>query len=393
MKILHTVEFYHPHVGGAQEVVRRISEGLVRRGHEVTVATTKLPARTERVLNGVQIIEFEVRGNAVLGIEGERSRYEAFLRSGSFDIMMNYAAQNWTTDAAFDVIERLDYPAVLVPCGFSALGHPAFAGYFAAMPDVMRRYARIVLHGAGYRDAAFTREHNIRHTSIIPNGASREEFSAPHASFRAKYGIPRDRLLLLSVGSHTGEKGHREAIEAFARAKVGAAVLVIVGNEVGDRSCLPECRRHARRPWLLSFGLKRVLLLDLPRADVVAAYHDADLFLFPSNIECSPIVLFEALASRTPFVATACGNAEEILEWSGGGRIVPTERFENGLVRAEVAELARILEELAGDAEERRRMAESGYKAWMRRFSWEQIVTEYERVYQTVIDRSGAAVR
>ena len=34
MKILHTVQYYHPIQGGAQEVVKQISEQLVRRGHE-----------------------------------------------------------------------------------------------------------------------------------------------------------------------------------------------------------------------------------------------------------------------------------------------------------------------------------------------------------------------
>jgi len=42
VNILHTVEFYSPSVGGAQEVVRQISELLVKRGHDVTVATMSL---------------------------------------------------------------------------------------------------------------------------------------------------------------------------------------------------------------------------------------------------------------------------------------------------------------------------------------------------------------
>ena len=35
MKILHTVEFYHPSQGSMQEVVRQISERLVKLGHKV----------------------------------------------------------------------------------------------------------------------------------------------------------------------------------------------------------------------------------------------------------------------------------------------------------------------------------------------------------------------
>jgi glycosyltransferase involved in cell wall biosynthesis len=393
VKILHTVEFYHPHVGGAQEVVRRISEGLVQRGHDVTVATTKLLDRTEMTLSGVRIAEFAIRGNAVSGFEGATDKYQSFLLDGDFDVMMNYAAQQWATDLAFPIVDKIDYPAVVVPCGFSGLGHAANATYFDQMPDVLRRYAQVVFHGDQYRDAEFARRHHIVHCTVIPNGASREEFLSPRASFRRTHGIPDNHLLFLTVGSHTGEKGHHEAIEAFQRAKIGRATLVIVGNEVAGPNCLEECRRLARGVRWKSLGRKRVLLPELSREEIVAAYQDADLFIFPSNIECSPIVLYEAMASRTAFVATACGNAEEIVEWSGGGRIVRTEFLGHGHVRCDSNELARVLEQLARNDGERERLAEAGFSAWSRRFTWEHIVTEYEALYESVISRQQAHTR
>ena len=86
MKILHAVEFYSPSVGGAQEVVRRVSEALVRRGHDVTVATTRLPARTERKIGGVRIEEFDVSGNAARGIVGDTESYRRFVLDGPWDV-------------------------------------------------------------------------------------------------------------------------------------------------------------------------------------------------------------------------------------------------------------------------------------------------------------------
>src|SRR5207237_2474220 len=109
---------------------------------------------------------------------------------------------------------------------------------------------------------------------------------------------------------------------------------------------------------------------------------------FPSNLECSPIVLYEAMAAHTPFVSTACGNAEEIVEWSQGGRIIRTESLGNGHVRADSADLARVIEELAANPSDRRRFGDAGHAAWQQKFSWEHIVTEYERVYQSVISRT-----
>ena len=67
MKILHTVEFYEPFKGGAQEVVKQLSERMVAMGHDVTVATTKLKERKSKNINGVKIEEFDISGNEVRG--------------------------------------------------------------------------------------------------------------------------------------------------------------------------------------------------------------------------------------------------------------------------------------------------------------------------------------
>src|SRR6266545_6107539 len=99
LKILHCVEFYHPSPGGAQAVFRQVSEELVGRGHDVTVATTRLPHRRETELGGVRIEEFDVSGNAVRGLDGEVERYRSFVAEGGFDVVMPYAAQPWTTAA------------------------------------------------------------------------------------------------------------------------------------------------------------------------------------------------------------------------------------------------------------------------------------------------------
>ena len=113
MKILHTVEFYNPSVGGAQEVVKQVSEQLVKRGHHVTVATTKLAERTTCAINGVHIEEFEIAGNAVRGFHGNVQSYQELLLNSDFDVMMNYAAQQWATDLVFPLLDRLRYRKVL----------------------------------------------------------------------------------------------------------------------------------------------------------------------------------------------------------------------------------------------------------------------------------------
>jgi glycosyltransferase involved in cell wall biosynthesis len=375
MKILHTVEFYSPSKGGAQEVVRQISEELVKRGHEVTVATAKLAERKNPILNGVRIEEFAIAGNSVRGCAGEVTRYQEFLRTGDFDVMMNYAAQQWATDLVYPMLDQLPFRKIMAPCGFSALWDARYESYFRHLPVVLRKYDHLIFHSHEGRDIEFARKHGIEHYSVIPNGASLEEFGVPDFSFRRRYNIPVDQTLLLTVGSHTGAKGHSMAMEAFRRARIGRATLAIIGNTLGSMGCLPRCYVHAKFVGLTTLGGKRVLLLNPPRKEVVSAYHCADLFVFGSSIECSPIVLFEAAASRTPFLSSDSGNAAEIAEWTGCGKILSANT---------VAAMTKGIEDYLSDRSKVQSMAESGFQAWKKRFTWQDIAMQYEQTYKQV---------
>lgn len=421
MKILHTSEFYSPSVGGAQEVVKQLSERLAARGHQVTVATTRLPNRQTSDINGVKIEEFDISGNAVYGLHGEVERYQKFLLEGDFDLMMNYAAQQWTMDAALPVLDRLPYRKVMIPCGFSGLFDPQFKPYFFLLPLAMKQYDHLVFHAEEYRDINFARQNGLTQLSIIPNGAAEDEFSISHADFRLQHQIPEDVPLLLTVGSHTGIKGHQLVMKAFQRLKIEKGVLVIIGNIFTRGSisemffkplleyikgfrvrsfarlilktlrggiepgCLPDCRGHSRWINLTGLGKKRVLLLDPPRAEVISAYQAADLFVFGSNLEYSPLVLFEAAASQTPFITLACGNAKEIVAWTGGGLIAQTTTGKNGFVKGDPAQFARLIDQLLMDPQKRNSLAEAGHKAWQGHFTWEKIVIQYENLYQELI--------
>lgn len=387
MRILHTVEFYHPSVGGMQEAVQQISERLVRLGHDVTVATSTLPQREERVLNGVKIVEFAVSGNLARGLHGATKQYEEFLLGSSFDIIANFAAQQWATDVALPLLSRIAAGKVLVPTGFSGLYLPEFQQYFRQMESWLRQYDAVVFLSNDYRDARFASDLGVTTGKVIPNGASEEEFLAESGPrLRTLLGIPHDHLLVLHVGSHTGLKGHAEAIEIFRKARIRKATFLLVGNETSTR-CAKECSLKARR-----FNLnpvrwrdeKRLIVTALERSHTVAAYKEANLFLFPSNVECSPIVLFECMASRTPFLSTDVGNSAEILKWSGSGLILPTRKDSKGFARADIAGSVRLFEEIAHDEPARIRLQESGFRAWQEKFTWNKIAADYEALYKTI---------
>ncbi len=382
LKILHGVELYAPSVGGAQEVVRQVSERLVARGHEVTVATAASHGRASSIA-GVGIVEFDVRGNTVRGIEGDVGAYRRFVTEGDFDVVMTYAAQQWTTDALLDVLADIPAPTVLAPCGFSGLGAPAYATYFDGLRERLQDFDELIFHSETYQDIEFARAAGATHLTVIPNAADEREFeSVPDGeAFRKSHGLGPGSPVLLTVGAHTGLKGHPLAMGALRSAKRARhGTLAIIGNTPTGRGCLTACRVRAGVTRAVGRG-RRVLLLDPPRPDVLAAYGAADLFLLCSMVECSPLVLFEAMAAGLPFVSLDVGNAAEIAERSGAGIIVPSRRREDGLVEANPADVGQAIDTLLADADRRRVMSEQGRRAWRERFTWDAVTDRYEELY------------
>jgi L-malate glycosyltransferase len=389
LNILHTTELYAPSLGGSQEVIRQLSERLAERGHNVTVATTRLPERDYTELNGVVIEEFEISGNRTKGVRGEIERYLERVHRPDIDVLLNYSAQVWPTDLILPNLKDLKARKVLVPLGFSNLFHPDYADYFSRMGQWLKDYDACVYLSHNYRDIDFARSCGASNSIVIPNGASEEEFGRElDLSIKDRLGIPRDHFLIIHVGTHTGLKGHEEAMKIFNQANIGRATLLIIANDQG-RGCGTKCRvlkgafSLDPRPRL---SKKALVMTELTREETVAAYKEADLFLFPSNIECSPLVLFEAMASGTPFLTTDVGNASEIIDWTGGGALLPTIKDERGYSHAIIRGSAKLLEELYLDVDRRSRMARNGQEAWRSKFTWEEIAKRYEELYLALVD-------
>ena len=385
MKILHTVELYHPSQGGMQEVVKQISERLVKLGHEVTVATTKLSERKDKIINGVKIEEFDIKGNLVRGLKGETEKYRDFLINSDFDIVTNFAAQQWASDLAFDILDKIKAKKVFVPTGFSGFYLPEYKDYFKKMKGWMRKYDMNVFLSNDYRDINFAKKNKINKIIVIPNGASEEEFLGQNnIDIREKLNIPKNNFLILHVGSHTGQKGHREAIQIFEKARITNTTFLIIGNSFGGgcaKYCFIKEKLFNLSPKRI-FDKKKLIITSLSRLETVNAYKQADLFLFPSNIECSPLVLFECMASKTPFLTTDVGNAKEIIKWSNSGLLLPTIKDKNYYSKVKVNESVKLLENVYNDVRKRKLMADSGFEAWINKFTWEKITKRYENLYK-----------
>ena len=389
-----------------------------------------------------RIYSFDVRGNLVTGIRGEVDRYRQFLTRFDGDAILIKAAQQWSFDALWPVVDQIKARKVFVPCGFSSFYEPSFRDYFQRLPDILRKFDHLVFYAEHYRDIDFVRAKGMTNLSIIPNGASEAEFGLSgrqDGRLREELGIPASDLVFLTVGTPVSAKGHEIVAEAFTRADFGGrdATLILNGNWSVSRFGLhrvravlqlfvspetirkgirlfrdrgikavvdrlfpkpPEQRSKVRavsdnssdkidRAVAAAPAQKTVLRLDLPREKVIDAFFEADLFVFASKVEYSPLVLFESAAAGTPFLTVPVGNASEIVSWTGGGWLCPADRDDRGYITVSPAVLAREIEKGISSPDYLRKLGAAGRQAWLDRFTWAKIAKSYELILrgETVI--------
>jgi len=372
MRILFTTEHYYPEISGVSLVVKNIAEGLFKKGDDITIATTKIASRDFEYLNGIEIIEFEITGNSVKGIKerkkGEIERYKNLLITGGYDLICQYAVQTWHTDIAYNILDDIKAKKVLIPCGYSGLAlwskKVFYWNYFRKLPFYLRKYDHIIYHSANYIDKTFGDKHGIKHYSIMPNGIDPKEMQMHTINFREFYKI-KTKYMLLNVSNHLKLKGHSFVLDAFKILNRDDVTLVIIGNKVsGLRGCYKRCAQFASNN-------PGVLLLDnIPREHVISAFCEADIFVFGSKVECSPLVILEAMSTGLPFISTDVGCVKEF----GGGILISTP-----------TDMAKNINKLLDDIGFRKTLSISGQNECLSNYTWDKIIHKYRDLFQKLV--------
>ena len=338
--------------------------------------------------SGVKIIQFNIEGNPFNPVSPEDHRYIEFLLQLNGDVITFFAAQQWATNFALPHLKQIKLKKVSVPTGYSGLFRDEFRDYFKQMQHWIHDYDMNVYLSNEYRDINFARDNGVSKIILIPNGASKVEFEhAPSIDIRKIFGIPSHHKILLHVGSYTGRKGHKEAIQLFLNSKLKNCTLFMIGNNTSyfkKRSIFKYPGLLFK--WFFSFfGSNQIILTETDRKTTVAAYFQSDLFFFPSQVECSPIVLYEAAAAGLPFLCTGVGNAVEIAKWTGSGEIMTTVKDKNGFVFPKFEKASEQLRLILMDESRRKQFSISGRKAWQEKFTWEAIADQYIQLYSDLL--------
>lgn len=155
---------------------------------------------------------------------------------------------------------------------------------------------------------------------VIPTGLPADRYLPGNgARFRAAFGIPIQRPMLLYVGRVAHEKNIEFLLQAFVQLRRlrPDAVLTIAGEG--------PAREHLQSLVMRLGIVQDVYFIGYLNRDGALAdcYAAADVFVFASRTETQGLVLLEALAQGRPVVSTAYLGTISILQSGCGARVSP----------------------------------------------------------------------
>jgi glycosyltransferase involved in cell wall biosynthesis len=219
-------------------------------------------------------------------------------------------------------------------------------------------------------------------TTIINPGVSITEFAqqlpkhAAHAHLQSTYNIsikPTAPVLITS-GRLVKRKGVAWFIEHAFSQLPPTTTYIIIGDGP-DRATIESLIRTHNH-------INRIFLLGkIPRKDLLAAYHAADLFVMPNvnipgDAEGFGIVAIEAGAARLPIIATSTEGITDAITHNKNGHLVPPEQ-PNAFATACITYI--------NNPKQAKHLGESAHTWNADHFSWDIIAKQYEELFRTII--------
>lgn len=351
-------------MSGGVRAVAVYARLLKQRGHEVTVISTPLPARSlkarvKALLRGRGWPKEPPPGPSHLdGADFEHRRLDRFRPVTDRDAPdADVVVATWwlTAEWVAALSPRKGAKVHFVQGHESDLpGQPE-----ARVAATWRLPLHRIVCSRWLLDLARNRYGDLAAT-CVPNGVDLEHFSAP----------PRDRQPRPTVGllySDAWIKGCDVAAAAFelaARLVPDLRLVAFGSTPVSPAVPLPAQAEFSLRP---------------PQDRIPLLYASCDAWLWPSRSEGFGLPILEAMACRTPVIAAPAGAAPELLA-DGGGLLLPA---------AEPAAMAGAIERLLSLPPAAWREVSRAARAMAERHGWQESARQFEAALELAARREG----
>jgi len=375
VKIGIVTQSYYPRYGGVTEHVHSTAVELRRRGHEVTIITSRFrdgesnhAAGVERVGYNILIPFNRAFVDFTLGLNLSR-QLRGLIRKHDFDLLHTHSPNAPSLPILAVRAARCAQVGTFHTTAGRSFLQDTFKSYLS--DTVGRLDARIAVSRTA-RDSAARYYPGPYH--VIPNGVDVERFRADAPPFE-EWRDPQ-RVNLLFVGRLDPRKGLQHLLgampEVLERTRYRARLLIVGDSYLRSHfeSTVPAAiRQHVH------------FLGHVPSTDLPRWYTTGDIFVSPATgNESFGIVLLEAMAAGCAVVASDIPGYRSVVKPGEDSLVFPPE---------DVSALARTLVQLVDDPARQAALRQRGRTRALD-FAWPRVTDQIEAVYREVLGRRGA---
>ena len=213
---------------------------------------------------------------------------------------------------------------------------------------------------------------------LVPNGIDTARFRrSPRANSLTELGISPDHLVVLFMARIHQTKGPDMIVDAFTRIadRHPAAILVLAGND--EQNLLAGLRARLAEKSLTHRFIAPGMVIGEQKLDLLAR---ADLFVLASVGEGQSMATLEALASGTPAIVSRECNLPAVADANAGAVVARTTE-----------DFAQALSRFLGDPALRRDAGERAYALARDTFGWAPVLDRLEDIYSSAVRPAGRA--
>ena len=417
MKIIHVSPTYAPVVGGAEQHMKALSEGLALRGHDVTVVTANVKNTADlfrgiqgglpetELLNGVRVVRFDPAGGRLgaglrrwlaasggwrslrmvfgedglelLGLQPQLIQLIPYLLRARPDVVM---AMNWYWAPVYyaHLAKQLrSFPLIGIP-----QFHTAEQWCSRKIYDRLLSSATAVIANTAH-EAQFMREHGAGRVEVGGVGIYPETFmSRDGAAIRSRYGIGHAPVVGF-VGRQGVNKGILQLLDAMKIVwRWNPDVrLLIAGHRSADQQ--DRAVQVALDHLTATERARLIQISQFEDADKPSIYDALDVFALPSIGESFGLAYLEAWLCKKPVIGARIPSTECVIEEGVDGLLVAHARPD---------ELAEHVIGILSDKDKAYKMGVAGYNKTISRYTWHRLIDQLETVYGDVVgaNRSGS---
>lgn len=333
LRIALVTETWPPEVNGVAMTLKRMVDGLIKRGHGVQLIRPR-QTPTDTALHSEQLEEVLSRGLKLPRYDGLKLGLPARSRlirewSRQRPDLVHVATEGplgWTAVTAANKLRipvtsdfHTNFDHYSSHYGIGWLRQPVAAYLRRFHNRTAATYVPTAELAAGLSAQGYER------VEVISRGVDTALYSPARRSMelRRQWGVEADGLAVISVGRLAPEKNLGLTLRAFAaiRRQRPDARMIVVGDGPMREAIV---RAH---PEVVLAGMRH-------GEDLAAHYASADLFLFPSLTETFGNVTLEAMASGVCPVAYDYAAAAEVIRDLGNGAVVRCGDEEGFIQRA-----------------------------------------------------------